>query len=1277
MKKSILFLGLALVMLAVGCTKETTTDLLEAKRTIGVSIDETTRTSLADTKLLWSKGDVVKVVSLETSQSEDVAVPEESAGKSSFNIQTSITGQVMLIYPAEAYNAETKMVELPSSQKYVAGSIANNLSVLYGVTATNNVALTCAQSFIKISANEALHTVILQAVGDEPVSGSFSMDEALGLSPYAGISSLRVSEIAENTKSVVLAIPGGEYTKGFKLTIRGTSDSTYRVATAYAATGKTLKEGHLITMPELNLASLPQTTDIIISDLASLKDFLATAAAAPAESVYSIVADIDCGGETLTPAESFAGTLNGNGFAIKNANISALVSDLKEGGVVKNVVIDESVTAVPDSVFGLICTLNEGTIKGCVNNADIAIEGVGAAARFGAIVGSCSNTGRVYDCINNGDISVSGAITKQSYFGGVVGQLAFTPTPGDDVLLSNCVNNGTINVEAASAGSIFVGGVLGGNNAQKIASAVNLGNIESCINKGSVRYYLDKLASGTYANVGGVIGYFEGDVAGLKNYARVEYSTIEGDGTASATCCGVAGVVCNLIYGATGCENYGEVYANGRWAAGTAGNAGVGGCHQTAVAGVIAKHGTSYNTPATEDTPVTNCANYGKLSGNILMKTGGGTAPFVGGVLACTNCSISNLKNYGDWDIVLGGKNNYTGGVVGYFSGASITDCANYGNLVVAGHPDLAGSAVLGGVAGNVEKVATLTNCTNEGDLTLNEVPSASTSYQYLAGVMGNYGDNSQILTNCVNKGTITSNCTRKMRIGGITGAIYDATQTLPTAAEDGTEIPGVPGQKNMTDCVNYGDIVVNGAGNPADTTPGSIIGGLAGYGSIGYTRCQNLGNITLKNCAANTAAGLFVGGANRCYNVNDCTIDGELSSDVATNLVGFFAGMPYTKDNKLGVRYTIGAEEAVTIAANAKVNGVGIVSPVTAEQICGHDAECLYIEDQFIINNVKTSSVPECDVKANLYYVSEILPSYSSQFPDYSSLAFVISSKSKDVKTVTTLLADKETIEYYLTSKGYTLEQLVAEYGTAFKANELAEITTGGTYLDVYTSLDASTEYELAVVATNSYDKAVTVFDVKATKEAPQYSGELVIGDYTITDTVSLTGSEQTFTVLSKDGTDSNISIKNLAYNDNFEWYATYDKSQNTVTLNGMAYGYESYGSIFLYTLYNIGSNKAGYWAGNSGSEPIVFGVDPSTHQITNLQTDYALFAASGSSILGYFRYFGAGVATIVKSGAPTKAASNKPFISAREVNITAKKATIGNKIVKVNTPMAKVSIK
>ena len=324
-------------------------------------------------------------------------------------------------------------------------------------------------------------------------------------------------------------------------------------------------------------------------------------------------------------------------------------------------------------------------------------------------------------------------------------------------------------------------------------------------------------------------------------------------------------------------------------------------------------------------------------------------------------------------------------------------------------------------------------------------------------------------------------------------------------------------------------------------------------------------------------------------------------------------------------------------------------------------------------------SSVPDCDVTLQLAYVSEILPAEALQFPDYSSLAFIISSEKKDVKELTYLMAGKETIDLFITTKGYTPEQLVAEYGTPFSAAELSKITTGGSYVDIFPSLDPSTEYEMIVVATNSYGKAVTVSDVKATKDAPAYSGELVIGNYTITDTVSLTGgtSEQTFTVISKDGTDGNISIKNLANDDDFEWYAKYDKSANTVTLDGTAYGYESYGCLFLYTLSSISGYKAGYLAGDTGTEPIVFGVDPSTHQISSLQTDYALFAVEGSSIAGYFQYFGAGVATIVKSGTKAKKASlSVPFSSINNLSKKTTKATIaktiGKKFINVELPKA-----
>lgn len=1216
--KKILFFGLALVMLATGCTKETTTDLMQTKRTIGVSIDDVTRTSLSDgSKFLWSKGDVIRVISLQTSEYEDVIIADEFVGKDYLGIQTSIQGQVMLIYPAEAYDGESNMISLPTSQDYVASSIANNLSVLYGVTASDKVSLSCAQSFFKISTNEAIREIIMEAPGEEPVSGIFNFDYKNGLSAYAGHSSIRVANIAEGTKELVLAVPGGEYTKGFKFTILGTSDNNYRVATAYASTGKTLQEGRLVTMPELNVSALAQATEIMIPDLASFKAFLDNASAASADMVYALTNDIDCGGEELTPAASFSGTFNGNGFAIKNAKISALFTSINAGAVVKNVVIDKSVTPVTGTVFGFVATTNAGTVKGCVNNADVVITSdIAATAHIGAIVGECTNTGRVFDCINNGNIQISvSSIGKQAYIGGVIGQLNFSVEEGSDVLVSNCINNGDVIVETGSAGSIFVAGVLAGNNAQKVANAKNLGKIENCINKGAVSYSFTNLASGTYANVGGVISYFEGDVKNLKNYGKVKYTVPIEDPNANGTCAGCAGVVCNLIYSATDCENWGDVEMSGRWAAGTGGNAGVGGCKQTAFAGVIAKHGTAYDAVADNDTPIVNCSNYGKLTGNLFMKTGGGTATFLGGVVGSTNCSLKNLSNYGDIDAVAGGKTNYWGGIVGYYGGVYIEDCVNSANLTVAGNEDVASALELGGIIGLSKMKNTVINrCSNGGTLTFNDVASTTESYQYFGGILANYDGNTQIISNCTNKGDLISNCTRKIRVAGIASSLYDNTTVVPALIGETTDYDdGTPGVNNITDCLNSGNITLNGAGNPADTQPGSIVGGITAYGSTGYTRCTNTGNITLNGCAANTTAGLIVGAANRCYNVSDCLIEGTITSDVATNSLGFFAGMPYeSAEASYGVRYYLGSPEAVKITENAKINGVGISSPATVAQLCG--GEFTNKDFQFKIVDVKTPN-DVCEVSAIITKFTDLYP---GEDPSLNTSYLACKISGKNLTLVKSVLADTETIGYYL-EKGYTLQQLAVDYGELVDESHLNQINAGK-HLVAYSGLDQDTEYKLIVYAENNEGKSNCVTSTARTEKL-NHIGKLKLGDYLISDTANK--SSQIFTLSSLDGGTENYLITNLANYDDWQWHAKYNEKDNTLTLDGTALEYESYGSLWLYGLYTIQDYNVGYAIGATGVENLVFNIDPNTHEPISINQDIMLFAAQGGKIAGSFRYF------------------------------------------------------
>lgn len=928
MKKFIFVLGLAFSLLTISCSKDVNVDVETAgKRVISVSLDDVTRTSLSGLSIVWSEGDQVAIVNPQTNAFEIVDVPKAAAGTKFAELETTIKGTPLFIgYPASALEPALFSLNLGTAQDYVAGSFANNTSVLLGLyTGASGVSLSTVTGFVKVSADEAFKAVVVESKAGEPVSGSFNIlikkGTTFALESLAGSPVLHLGNLPADTKEVILSIPAGEYAQGLKFKFL-CSDNKYRVAST--TLNGALGAGTLVTMPKVTLSALPQAQETTILTAADFNAWLAGSAATATEGdVVTLGADIDLEGAAVTAASSFAGTFDGHGYSIKNADLSAgLFETVAATGVVKNLVIDSTCSAKADApVFGTIVKVNAGLVSGCVNNANITTEAAHAAGAIGGMVGQ--SNGFVKNCINNGNITVETAsITGAMYYGGVVGQVTLTKVASNKVLVSSCRNNGDLKIHCSTTPkNAYIGGVVGGNTATKLADIKLVGSILSCQNTGDVSYGFDVLSSGTYTDMGGIVGYWDGHLMGSINTGNIAYTLPTDNRGVNATCPAVAGVAGVVIGDALSLTNNGNVTINGVWAAGTAGNAGAGGYHQPIWAGVIAKHGTDYST-ADNNVIATDLENNGKISGTIYMKTGGGTVHILGGVLGTSNGKLSKLYNYGEIDVLIGGKSNYVGGIIAHHSGTLLTDCENQAAVTVDGSDDVLTSQVVSGVvAYELIKGTTLTNLVNTGAVTLNESnPTSSTAYQYLAGIMGNYSGNTQTLNNCVNTGTITSNTTRKVRVAGVVAAIYDSTLTAPTFDKEAQTIltEGEPGTNPLVDCHNFGNIVVNKAGNPASSNPGSIIGGIASYCSIGMEKCSNTGSITLTDCAADTTAGLMAAIINRRYSILDCSISGQLTSNVATNPLGVFAGSLYTDP----AIYDLGSAEKPVLVGNVKVNG-------------------------------------------------------------------------------------------------------------------------------------------------------------------------------------------------------------------------------------------------------------------------------------------------------------------------------------------------------------------
>jgi hypothetical protein len=257
----------------------------------------------------------------------------------------------------------------------------------------------------------------------------------------------------------------------------------------------------------------------------------------------------------------------------------------------------------------------------------------------------------------------------------------------------------------------------------------------------------------------------------------------------------------------------------------------------------------------------------------------------------------------------------------------------------------------------------------------------------------------------------------------------------------------------------------------------------------------------------------------------------------------------------------------------------------------------------------------------------------------------------------------------------------LVVEQGNDATAEELAEINSEDGWISNRIDLDAATEYTIAIYATNEYGKSALATTTHITDAAPAHTGEPVIGQYYMSCTVEMqsgpTNFENVFTVTPNGDSTTEFFVSDLGIEDDgkYRWHATYDSTNNTLTLDGSMYGLESYGNILggnVYGQVNIEGIGVCYYGmfsinseGSKGNDPIVFGVDPTTKQITSLnvaEIECAVFD-------GNLKYMGAlsvfqGAGTTIVPYSPAATSSVKNIQAVKSVN-----RTFNHNIAKLNS--------
>ena len=237
--------------------------------------------------------------------------------------------------------------------------------------------------------------------------------------------------------------------------------------------------------------------------------------------VYFVVTkDIDLSGRNLNPIGSylypFKGHLDGQGHTIKNVSINSsvdytgLFGAINSDASLTNITVSGKITGT--SNVGGIVGLNQGTIKTCVNLAEVNSTDDISAINVGGICGYNENV--ISDCRNSGNVHGYGVNT-----GGIVGTNA-------NGAIRNCFNIGIITSEYYGAGGIA------GNNEAAISVCFNMAAVSAYSTAGGIvgsneeagvieNTYNSGVVSVTNSIAGGISGGNDGKIYNSYNAANI------------------------------------------------------------------------------------------------------------------------------------------------------------------------------------------------------------------------------------------------------------------------------------------------------------------------------------------------------------------------------------------------------------------------------------------------------------------------------------------------------------------------------------------------------------------------------------------------------------------------------------------------------------------------------------------------------------------------------------------------------------------------------------
>ena len=910
MKKVIISAAIAIAAL-VSCQKEIATDEVAVKPgyvelTLTAQSDADTKSSLQNGKeVIWEVGEKVAVF---TSASE---APEEFTVMSVEGTNVKIWGSVpegatsfVAAYPFESAVSWDKSAVVKMNVGNQAVTASQNVdpkalaSVAYFADASATPTFKNTLALLKfIVGVDGVKKVRISTESAGALAGEVSVTVSPDDAPVAAGAKTAAVEVAceegfTKDAAYYAAVAPGAYT-GFS--VRTYVDANVKLL--YTKAAGEIKRNDVLVLGDIATGAKVMDMVFEITNAEDLALFQKNADKYKADEVVKIANDIDLAGVTLTSAESFAGTLDGQGHSLKNWTSNGVSLFKTCAGTLKDFTIDASCKLTfpqTPAHFAFVASNFTGTASGIVNNADASGSGMTlGAVRLAVLFGianapTTSDSIVIENCANNGKVTIGvTSHTGTTYVGTVVGSMGNSTTN----YLRDCSNTGdiTLTQEGSSASNYYFGGVAGGTtNGSNNIRVKNSGNVT--LKAGGMEAALC---------LAGISSYTTGLIEDCENTGAI---TFESDASLKATfVSGIAGYFASNTM--TGSVNRGAITVK---AARINGRNGIGDINKKTYNGseaITAGLSIGGLVSATGRNPVfENSDNYGAVSLTLTNPTasdGTHTAarPSMGGLVGDCAGPMTGCNNYGDVTVHLGNGTAFTAKNAGY---------TLYVGGIAGSSYNFSGPTTSGGTDNNSLNKFTLENCNNSGDVSV-YTDNEHTTNHAVGGIVGwpQSEDKTAVYVakNCTNSGDITFEGRAKVRIGGIHG-----------------------GTGRMDGCKNTGKITfVSGQS-------GSVAASVAAFHSQAHTFSNCVAEGSVEAQAPLTAIGGLVA------NLGNVAFTGMDGCSVNCTLIGGpvgNTGLIVGKFNGTDKAITLGSEED-PIEMKGTVNGVKVTSDNYASYIYG-----------------------------------------------------------------------------------------------------------------------------------------------------------------------------------------------------------------------------------------------------------------------------------------------------------------------------------------------------